>query len=68
LARKRLGTQAKWDNQTELSAVSVELLQLILKALGGQADFQPIPRPYDPEPEPEPVVNAAQVMDFLKGF
>ena len=69
LARKRLGDRADWDNRTELSALSVEYLQMIFKALGGEVDFQPIPRPYETAaPEPEPTVGAGEIMDFLKGI
>jgi hypothetical protein len=68
-ARKALGEASDWDNQTELAAVSVEFLQMIFKALGGQMDFHPIERPYATKPpEPETTVSAGEIMNFLKGF
>jgi hypothetical protein len=68
-ARKYLGDAADWDNQTELTALSVEFLQLIFKASGGQMDFYPIERPYASKPpEPETTVGAGEIMDFLKGI
>jgi hypothetical protein len=42
---------------------------MIFKALGGQNDFVPVPRPYETAaPETEPTVGAGEIMDFLKGI
>lgn len=68
-ARKMLGEAANWDNQTELTALLVDLNQLIFKALGGQMEFTPIERPFaTKEPEPEKTVSAGEIMNFLKGI
>jgi len=68
-ARKRLGDASSWDDRTELAALSVEYLQMIFKALGGQNDYVPVPRPFEtPEPEPAATVGAGEIMDFLKGI
>jgi len=53
----------------ELTALLVDLSQLIFKALGGDMEFTPIERPFASAPaEPEKTVNASEIMDFLKGI
>ena len=68
-ARKRLGDASSWDDRTELAALSVEYLQMIFKALGGQNEFARVPRPFEtPEPEPAETIGLGGIMDFLKGI
>jgi hypothetical protein len=74
IARKRLGDLAHWDEQTELQASTVDLMQVMVRILQGAYTENPptdqlkmVPRPYPPQSEPEKTVGLDGLTDFLKG-
>jgi hypothetical protein len=70
-----LGDAAGWTNDTELSAVQVDLLQLVLRALHSmfaenppRDEIQPVPRPFkvaerDATVQETPLANLAGLME-----
>ena len=65
---------AGWDNDTELAAVQVDLLQVILRTLQVAHLQDPpsepltsVPRPYAVETPPEEAVGLSGLQDFLEG-
>jgi hypothetical protein len=74
LARRVLSDSATWDAQTELAASTVDLLQVVAKALGADFEITPVPRPakiaemQEAQAEPLPSISAGEITSFLKGL
>jgi len=68
-----LGDSNDWDVKTELSASTVDMLQVLARALGVDFEITPVKRPktlmdeVEAPREAEKAIPASSIMSFLEG-